>query len=319
MSTLWITGAGGVVGAKLVRQAALAGEYDRICAFTHGEPPAISPADATSATATDGVRWARLDIGDRDAVQAAARACAPSVILNPAAMTNVDLCERLREQAWTANAAGPRHLAEVAREAGAHLLHVSTDYVFPGDDDAPGPYREDATPRAINYYGVTKLEGERAVAAVCGGAAPSTLYTLVRTALVYGRIPGGRANFVTWVASELRAGRRVRIVTDQRNTPTLADDLARLLLWLARHHRTGVYHAAGPDLVGRDAWAQAIVRHFGLDAGLIDWVTTAELAQPAPRPRWSGLLCERLAADAREGAPRLRGIEQGLAEEDWGL
>lgn len=312
MKRLWITGAGGVVGAKLVRQAARAGEYGQICAFTHGEPAAAHIEYAGG----ERVQWARLDIGDPAAVRAAATAYPPTVILNPAAMTNVDACERLREQAWTANAEGPRHLAAVARDAGAHLLHVSTDYVFPGSDAAPGPYREDATPHAINYYGESKLGGERAIAEVCAGATP---YTIVRTALVYGYIPGGRANFVTWLANELRAGRRVRIVTDQWNTPTLADDLAALLLWLARHQRTGIYHAAGPDLVGRDAWARAIASHFGLDVELIDWVTTAELAQPAPRPRFSGLRCERLAADAREGAPQPRGIARGLSEQDWGI
>lgn len=313
MKTLWITGASGVVGAKLARQAAEAGEYDAIRAYTHGEPPAR--ANALALAHGGAVSWAPLDIGDRDAVRAEARAHPPAVIVNPAAMTNVDACESRHAEAWASNGAGPRHLAEVARDAGAHLLHVSTDYVFPGDERQPGPYREDAAPRPINHYGVTKLEGERAVAAVCEGAAP---YTIVRTALVYGRIPGGRSNFVTWLSGELRAGRRVRIVTDQRNTPTLADDLAAALLWLARHGRAGTYHVAGPDLVGRDEWARAIAAHFGLDAGLIDWVTTARLNQPAPRPRFSGLLCERLDADARDGAPLPRGILRGLADEDWG-
>lgn len=316
MKTLWITGATGVVGAKLVRQAVEASEYDQICAFTHGEPPAASDDTSDQARGAGTLRWSRLDIGDHHAVQTTARERPPTVILNPAAMTNVDACEVQREAAWAANAAGPRHLAEVARDAGAHLLHVSTDYVFPGDEQQPGPYREDAAPRAINYYGMTKLEGEQAVAQVCDGAMP---YTIVRTALVYGRIPGGRSNFVTWLAGELRAGRRVRIVTDQRNTPTLADDLAAVLLWLARHERTGMYHAAGPDVVGRDEWARAIVRHFSLDDSLIDWVTTAQLAQPAARPRFSGLLCERLAADARDGAPQPRAIARGLDDVDWGL
>src|SRR5262249_14187163 len=113
-------------------------------------------------------------------------------------------------------------------------------------------------------------------------------------------------------------GLRVRIVRDQFNTPTLADDLAGLLLWLAAHQVTGVYHGAGPDLVGRHEWALAIVERFGLDANLIDWVTTAELNQPAPRPRESGLVCERLGADQTErGAPAMRGILAGLREIDW--
>ncbi len=311
MRVLWITGAGGVVGAKLVAQAAATRGYDRICAFSHA-PLATPPVQHPS------VVWNTLDIGDPEAARAAARESAPDVILNPAAMTNVDACEARRDEAWRANALGPRRLAELAREKGARLLHVSTDYVFPGDEAQPGPYREGAPTRPINYYGVSKLGGDQAVEQVCGGHAP---YAIVRTALVYGT--GGRSNFVTWLAGELAAGRRVRIVRDQFNTPTLADDLAGLLLWLAGDGRsqnapTGVYHGAGPDRVGRHEWALAIAERFGLDASLIDWVTTAELNQPAPRPRESGLLCERLRFDqATGGAPRMRGIAAGLREIDW--
>ena len=304
MTTLWITGAGGVVGGKLVEQAAASGRCDRIRALSHAriadDLPARYPA----------VEWAMLVLGDRDAVLEQARLAPPNVVINPAAMTNVDACESRRDEAYRANVDGPRALAEICRDRGARLLHVSTDYVFPGDDAYPGPYTEDATPRAISYYGQTKLDGERAIAAVCGDDTP---YAVVRTALVYGL--GRRANFVTWLASELRAGRRVRIVRDQFNTPTIADDLAAVLLWLAAHERTGIYHAAGPDLVGRHEWALAIANHFHLDTSLIDWVTSAELAQPAPRPLRSGLTCARLLAVP--DAPRLRGIARGLSEIDW--
>jgi dTDP-4-dehydrorhamnose reductase len=312
--TLWITGAGGVVGQKLVQQAAVAGTFERICAFTHRptpSAPAISlpPTPLHEAPGPE-VRWEVLDIGDRAAVQARARALPPQLILNPAAMTNVDACERARDEAVRANADGPRHLAEIARAVGAPLVHVSTDYVFPGDAVAPGPYAEDAAPHPVNWYGETKLAGERAIQEVCADGSP---WLIVRTALVYGFIPGGRTNFVTWLAGELRAGRPVRIVRDQFNTPTLADDLAATLLWLAANGRTGLYHVAGPELVGRHEWALAIAAHFGLDPRPIAWVTSEELAQPARRPLRSGLRCERLARDGELGAPHPRGIAAGLA------
>lgn len=303
MTTLWVTGASGIVGSRLVKDAAQSGHYDRICAFAHGDvttPPFTAP----------GVEWTSLDIGDGAAVTAAAQAAPPDIIINPAAMTNVDACETRRDDAKRANADGPRHLAMVSRQHGAHLLHVSTDYVFPGDDEHPGPYAEDAAPRAINYYGQTKLEGEEAITEVCGDDSPATI---VRTALVYGL--GARTNFVTWIAREIGAGKRVKIVRDQFNTPTVADDLAAALLWLAAQQRTGIYHVAGPDRLGRHDWALAIVRHFGLDEQLIDWVTTPDLGQPAPRPLQSGLSTNRLLAEPM--APRPRGIAQGLAEIDW--
>src|SRR5262245_599056 len=127
MPTLWVTGASGVVGQKLVDQVVAAGRYDRICAWSHRAPTA-------NISASPGVAGGAVAIGDREAVLRAAHAMPPDVVINPAAMTNVDACERLRVKARRANAEGPGHLADVCRARGAHLIHVSTDYVFPGDE-----------------------------------------------------------------------------------------------------------------------------------------------------------------------------------------
>lgn len=301
MGGLAIVGAGGVLGAKLVEQA-LAAFDGPIHAFTHGaNPPPHLPAQAGR------VSWQPLDLGDGAAVRRALDAARPEVVINAAAMTNVDACETRRDDALAANAHGPRHLAEACVRLGARLLHVSTDYVFPGDAEHPGPYTEDAATRPVNHYGWTKLEGERAITKVCDGRVP---WLIARTALVYGYVPGGRANFVSWLAGELRAGRRVRVVSDQINTPTLADDLAAALLHLMRHSTEGLIHVAGPDLLSRDAWARVIAAHYGIYTGLIDVTTTAALKQIAPRPLRSGLHTHR-AADL-EGI-HLRGVREGLA------
>jgi dTDP-4-dehydrorhamnose reductase len=98
----------------------------------------------------------------------------------------------------------------------------------------------------------------------------------------------------------------------------VADDPANLLLWLAGRKVTGIYDGAGPERVGRQEWARAIAEYFRLDTGLMDFVTTAELKQPAARPRASGLICERLWRDqATQGAPHMHGITEGLREIDW--
>lgn len=300
MGTLAIAGAGGVLGAKLVEQA-LAATEDRVAAFAHGAVP------ATPAAASQRVTWRALDVGDRDAVRAALEEARPRAVINAAAMTNVDACEDRRDEAWAANALGPRYLAEACVRQGAPLLHVSTDYVFPGDERQPGPYVEDALVRAISHYGWTKLMGERAVAEVCAGRVP---WLVARTALVYGHMPGGRGNFVSWLIGELRAGRRVKIVSDQFNTPTLADDLAAALLHLLRSGGEGIFHVAGPDLVGRDEWARQIADHFRLDAGLVDVIATAELRQRAQRPLRSGLRTMR--ADELAGVT-MHGVRDGFA------
>jgi dTDP-4-dehydrorhamnose reductase len=280
---LAIVGAGGVLGAKLVEQA-LQRTDGPIHAYTHETAPAIPARDSARVT------WQALDISDGAAVRAAIAGARPRVVINSAAMTNVDACETRREEALAANAGGPRYLAEACVAVGARLLHVSTDYVFPGDDVHPGPYLEDAPVRTVNYYGQTKLEGESGVAAVCAGRAS---WLVARTALVYGHVPGGRTNFVKFVVGELRAGRRIKVVKDQWNTPTLADDLAAALLTLARAPSEGVIHLAGPELLSRQQWAEAIAAHYALDTTLIDVTTTAALNQVAARPLRSGLHTRR--------------------------
>jgi dTDP-4-dehydrorhamnose reductase len=295
-----VVGAGGVLGVKLVQQL-VARSAAEIYAFTH-KPivPAIPEAGAPR------VRWAPLDIADKAAVDTAMDAIKPALVINSAAMTNVDACEARREEALAVNGRGPRHLAEACVRLGAALVHVSTDYVFPGDDDQPGPYTEEAMVRPVNHYGWTKLLGEQAVEEVCVGRVP---WLIARTALVYGQIPGGRTNFVTWLAGELRAGRRVRVVHDQVNTPTYADDLAAVLVHLAERGSEGYVHVAGPDLLTREQWARVTAQHYHLDEGLIEVVSTAELHQPARRPLRSGLRSNR--ADEWAGVT-LRGVRDGL-------
>ena len=299
MGTLVIAGAGGVLGAKLVA-AALVRTDDTILALTHGGVPAIRAANSAR------VLWQSVDISDRDALRLAIAEVHPHTVINAAAMTNVDACESRRAAAHAANAAGPHFLAEACVATGARLLHVSTDYVFPGDSRNPGPYGEDARVAPVNYYGQTKLLGERAVQQVCGNHVP---WLVARTALVYGQIPGGRVNFILWLAGELRAGRRVRIVHDQINTPTLAEDLAVALLALAERGTQGIIHLAGPDLIARDEWARRIASYYQLDASLIDLVSTAELGQQAVRPLRSGLVSQRSADLA---GITMRGVLAGL-------
>jgi dTDP-4-dehydrorhamnose reductase len=302
MTSLAIVGAGGVLGTKLVERALVASD-DTIHAYTHGSTSPRFPAAASPR-----VTWQPLDIANAEAVvQALTRPRPrPAAVINCAALTNVDACETQREAAHAANAAGPRHLAEACVRLGVPLVHLSTDYVFPGDDAQPGPYREDASVHPVNHYGWTKLEGERAVIDTCAGRCP---WLIARTALVYGYVPGGRINFISWLAGELRDGRRVRVVNDQVNTPTLAADLAEALLHLLRAGGEGLIHVAGPDLVARDQWARSIAAHFHLDVGLIEVTTTAQLGQPAHRPLRSGLRTWRAGelADVT-----IRGILSGL-------
>lgn len=300
MAGLAIVGAGGVLGTKLVEQA-LNSTDGPIHAFTHADR-----APATPAAGNARVIWSPLNIGDGAEVAAKIGEVEPEVIINCAAMTNVDACEDERDAAFAANALGPRYLAEAALRLNARVVHISTDYVFPGDNVNPGPYLEDAAVRPVSHYGWSKLMGERAVFEVCEGRIP---WLVVRTALVYGYVPGGRPNFVRWLVDELRAKRAVRVVDDQINTPTLADDLAGLILHLITRGSVGVIHGVGPDLVNRMEWARAIALNYRLDASLIQEISTAQLRQKAQRPLRSGLKSRR--TEDLDGAS-MRGILEGL-------
>lgn len=237
-----------------------------------------------------------LDIADPATWDFVRRTLAPDRILNAAAFTDVDGCER-----------DPATCARVNRDAvaamaatGAPLVQVSTDYVF---DGAAGPYAEDDPVDPLSVYGRVKLESE---AAALAGAAGSLV---VRTSWVWGAERGAKKSFTEFVRESLAAGKPVRIVTDQSGNPTLAEDLARAVWALVGGGFSGVYHAAGSDRVSRLEWARRVADFHGLDASGIATVSTAELGLPAPRPLESGLLCDKLARDT---GFRLRGLDDQL-------
>lgn len=251
--TRWlVTGSAGQLGSDLLR--------------------ALAGGDAVGCDRTE------LDVADADSVAAAFARYRPTVVVNAAAFTAVDDAEGHPEPAFRVNAVGPGVLAEACAAAGALLVHVSTDYVF--DGSAREPYAEDATVCPASVYGRSKAAGERAVLD-CGSG------YVVRTAWVYGA--RGR-NFVkTMVALEARE-REVRVVDDQRGSPTWSLDLANGLVELAeRRPPAGIYHCTN---AGDTTWyglARAVFEELGADPDRVRPTTTAEFPRPAPRPAFSVL------------------------------
>jgi dTDP-4-dehydrorhamnose reductase len=222
---------------------------------------------------------AELDITDRAAVVDALREHGPEVVVNCAAWTNVDGAEEHPADAFAANVGGPFNLALAARETGARLVHVSTDYVFEGN--ATAPYVESDPIGPIGAYGRTKLAGEWGVLAV------SDRHVVARTAWVFGL---GRRNFVADVLERAAAGQPVRAFTDQHGCPTYGVHLADKLLDLAGEGQGGVFHEAASGQCTRFEFAQAILAAAGVEATLTPSLRS-EL--PAPRPAWSVLASER--------------------------
>jgi dTDP-4-dehydrorhamnose reductase len=227
-----------------------------------------------------------LDVRDAEAVRRLVCEVGPDVVVNASAYNKVDAAESEPGEALAVNAEAPLHLARAAREAGALIVHVSTDYVFDGRGSAP--YREQDVPNPISAYGVSKLAGELLVAT----AAPDHL--LVRTSGVFGaggsKAKGG--SFVERILARARAGEPLRVVADQEFSPTYAPDLAGGIFALVEAGARGLVHVTNQGSCTWNEMAAAALDIAGLHVP-IQAIGTAELGAAARRPAYSVLDNER--------------------------
>jgi dTDP-4-dehydrorhamnose reductase len=218
-----------------------------------------------------------LPVDDADLVAAAVDAIKPDVVIHCAALTDVDRCEREPALALAVNARGTSNLVRAAVAVRAHIVCVSTDYVF--DGRSTRPYTEADQPNPISVYGRSKLEGERA----CPPEA-----TVVRTSWLFGVGPGG---FVPAVLRRAREPGDLEVVVDQRASPTYTSDLARAVVELARDRRPGCFHVTNTGEASRYELAREVLALSGENPDRVRPITTAELVPPplAPRPGYSVL------------------------------
>ena len=222
-----------------------------------------------------------LDITDAQSVNKAVIDARPDVVINCAAWTDVDGCESDPEHAYQANAVGPELLARACRDAGALLITISTDYVFDGKKG--GFYTQQDEPNPLSIYGKSKLEGERRAQA----AWPRTI--VVRSGYIFGQ---DGTNFLSTLLERARRGESLKAISDMTGTPTYARDLAQRLRQLAQADSPNIFHVvnAGPG-VSFEEFGRAALEFAGLDGGILQTVTLAELHRPAARPRNSRLRC----------------------------
>ncbi|HSU83986.1 MAG TPA: dTDP-4-dehydrorhamnose reductase [Thermoanaerobaculia bacterium] len=246
-----------------------------------------------------GLSHAQADLDDRGSLLGWAERFRPEVVVNCAAYTKVDAAEADRERAFAVNGEGVANAAALAGRAGARLVHVSTDYVF--DGEAQAPYREDAPTAPLSVYGESKLEGERR-------ALGYEHSLVVRTSWLFG--PRG-ASFVATMVGLIEAGRLpLRVVTDQQGCPTSTPSLARALLDLAARRASGIVHYQDREPVSWYAFAVEIARLWSGAAEVIP-VTSAEFPRPARRPAYSVLDVGRFETIAGR---RVEPWECGLVE-----
>ncbi|MHB8328920.1 MAG: dTDP-4-dehydrorhamnose reductase [Acidimicrobiales bacterium] len=253
---------------------------------------------------------ARLDVSDRDGVLAAFEGLRPDVVIHAAAWTAVDACEADPDRAFAVNALGTRHVAEAARRYGAHVVYVSTDYVFDGTSDRP--YVEWDPPNPLSVYGRSKLGGERELFAgegVGGGAGEGVGATIVRTSWVCGFHGANMVRTVLRLASRPGA---LRFVEDQRGSPTFTADLAGVLAVLASERLPGTFHVTNQGATSWFEFAQAVLGAAGDDPGRVEPISTADLDPPRPAPRPANSVLDN-AALRLLGLPLLPDWHDGLA------
>ena len=221
------------------------------------------------------IDYTQLDISIRSDVKSLVTSFRPDVILNAAAMTNVDTCEREREQAWKMNVTAVENLVEVSRRIGAKMVHVSTDYVF---DGKTGNYTETDRVNPVNYYGKTKLAGENVL--ISSGID----FAILRTIVVYGTGVNVKNNFALWVINNLNDRNPIRCAVDQISNPTHVHDLATVMKQCLEIDVKGIFHIAGAEPVSRYDFALRAAEIFGYDPSLISRSKSSELGQAAQRP-----------------------------------
>lgn len=287
-----VTGAGGQLGSDLV--AAFRGDVP----LGGRRRALLGPEGSGAGVDVVGATHAELPVERRAEVLEAVRALQPGVIVHAAAWTAVDACEADPDSAYQVNAMGTRHVAEAASAVGAHLVYVSTDYVF--DGTATRPYVEWDAPGPISVYGASKLGGERE----CPPEA-----TVVRTSWVCG---AAGSNMVRTVLRLVDAGSPLRFVDDQHGAPTFTADLAAAIVTLALDRRPGVHHVTNQ---GETTWfelVRAVLEAAGADPGVVEPIATAELDPPRPARRPAYAVLDN-AALRLGGLPLLPDWRDGLS------
>jgi dTDP-4-dehydrorhamnose reductase len=281
-----ITGSNGLLGQKLVYKL-MQHPALQLIATARGENRLVNK---------EGYIYETLDITNKEQTQSVISQYLPEIIINTAAMTNVDACESDREGAYAMNTAAVtyqvetlEHLQQIHPGYQPHYIHLSTDFIF---DGTHGPLDENETPNPLSYYAETKLEAEKIV------MASNLKWAIARTVLVYGIVDNmSRSNIVLWVKSNLEQGKQINVVDDQFRTPTLAEDLADGCILIAEKGATGIYNISGKDYMSILELARRVADYYGLDKSLINPSKSADIKQPAKRPPNTGFIIEKAKRD----------------------
>jgi dTDP-4-dehydrorhamnose reductase len=270
MKKVLITGSNGLLGQKLINLYKDNSSIDLI-ATNRGKDRYPERT---------GYTYKELDITIRKDVLSVIEMYKPDCIINTAAMTNVDVCESDKEGCKSLNIDAVEYLVEAANAHSAHLIHLSTDFIF---DGTSGPYKEDDEPNPLSYYGWSKLEAEKIIQSQC------KKWSIARTMLVYGIVHDmSRSNIVLWAKGALEKGEPINVVNDQFRSPTLAEDLARGCILIEDKQAEGVFNISGKDQMSIVEMVERVADYFSLDKSIINTISSKTLNQAAKRPPITG-------------------------------
>ena len=270
-----ITGSNGLLGQKLLHKLRVDNNIDLI-ATSKGQ---------NRVSNKDRYTYIRLDITNKKEVRKVILAQQPHVVVNTAAMTNVDLCEDNKQECEDLNVNAVGYLADACEIIDAHLIHISTDFIFDGVD---GPYREEDIPNPLSYYGLSKLKSEQLL------QAHSVKSTILRTIIVFGVAENlSKGNIVLWAKEALSKGNTLNIIDDQFRAPTLAEDLADICILAAKKKAVGVFNASGKDIMSIYEIVERVAKYYGNSTDNLNKITTATLNQKAVRPPKTGFILDK--------------------------
>lgn len=265
-----ITGSNGLLGQNLIDLFLQDKEAYQIFGFSRGE---------NRSGKTD-FEYYDVDITNQKKLRSGILKIQPNFIINTAAMTNVDACENDKEGCYDLNVNAVQYLANLCLEIAAHLVHISTDFIF---DGVKGNYTEEDSPNPLSYYGETKLLSEQIL------QNSKIDFTILRTILVYGLVNDmSRSNIVLWVKESLENNKEITIVNDQYRTPTYVEDLALACKISIDKKATGIFNISSNQLLSIYEIAQEIAAAFQLDKSFIKPISTSALNQTASRPAKTG-------------------------------
>lgn len=269
LEKILIIGGSGLVGSTVSKY--FRDEYQIYSTFNHNE------------IKIEGIESIKIDlIEEKHKILDVINKIKPNFIIHAAAHRDLDLCEKNHHLADLLHLDATKKIMHACNEIGSKLVFLSTDAVFDGKIEKKYTEKDETNP--INYYGITKLEGEKIVLG-------SINNLVLRTSVIFGW--HNRSRFTNWILDSLREGKSIETHKDQFNTPTLADDLAAVIIKALKLDISGLFHATGKTCLNRYDFAVFLTEKFGLDKNLIYAVSSLEKKQVAPRPLYTCLNSEK--------------------------